>query len=395
MTSVQSLQNRLCLYLLLLLPMGWLAATPVPTKQPVVQAVLFYSPTCPACHYVISTVLPPITEEFGDQLLVAGVDISTIGGQELYLSAIEYFEIPPERQAVPLLIIGDQVLLGTVEIPELLPGLIEDYLEQGGVSWPSFPGLAEVISSSQEQETATAAAPGSVAPSPQASLTPPVFETPYPPASLQPGLNQIPGASGSTGISDRLAMDPVGNALAIVVLIGLLASIAAVLSFFLSPKPAKVSASLSPLIPLLCLVGSVAAGYLTYVEMTQIPAVCGPVGDCNTVQHSQYARLFGFIPLGLLGLGGYVAITAAWMVARFGKGQTASIAALELFGMTLAGTLFSAYLTFLEPFVIGATCAWCITSAVIMAVLMVLSAAPGKKALTALRRVPLQPVSTL
>jgi len=62
--------------------------------------------------------------------------------------------------------------------------------------------------------------------------------------------------------------------------------------------------------------------------------------------------------------------------------------------MTLAGTLFSAYLTFLEPFVIGATCAWCITSAVIMAVLMVLSAATGKKALTALRRVPLQPVST-
>ena len=124
MPSVQRLQNRLCLYVLLLLPMGWLAATPVPTQQPVVQAVLFYSPTCPACHYVISTVLPPITEEFGEQLLVAGVDISTIGGQELYLSAIEYFEIPPERQAVPLLVIGDQVLLGTVEIPELLPGLI-------------------------------------------------------------------------------------------------------------------------------------------------------------------------------------------------------------------------------------------------------------------------------
>ena len=262
------------------------------------------------------------------------------------------------------------------------------------MSWPTFPGLAEVLSNSQDQETATADASGSVTPSPPVMQTPPADETPYPPANVQPGLNQIPGASGSTGIADRLAMDPVGNALAIVVLIGLLASIAAVLSYFLSPNPAKVSARLSPLIPLLCMVGSVVAGYLTYVEMRQIPAVCGPVGDCNTVQHSQYARLFGFIPLGVLGLVGYVAIILAWLVARFGKGQTSSFAALALFGMTLAGTLFSAYLTFLEPFVIGATCAWCITSAVIMAVLMGLSAAPGKKVLTALRGAPLQPVST-
>jgi uncharacterized membrane protein len=32
--------------------------------------------------------------------------------------------------------------------------------------------------------------------------------------------------------------------------------------------------------------------------------------------------------------------------------------------------LFSIYLTFLEPFVIGATCAWCLTSALIMTLLL-------------------------
>ena len=38
--------------------------------------------------------------------------------------------------------------------------------------------------------------------------------------------------------------------------------------------------------------------------------------------------------------------------------------------VALAGTLFSIYLTVLEPFVIGATCMWCITSAVLMTLLL-------------------------
>ena len=40
--------------------------------------------------------------------------------------------------------------------------------------------------------------------------------------------------------------------------------------------------------------------------------------------------------------------------------------------MTGGGVLFSVCLTFLEPFVIGATCAWCLSSAVIMTLLLLL-----------------------
>ncbi|MCK5794824.1 MAG: hypothetical protein KAH12_08950, partial [Anaerolineales bacterium] len=47
---------------------------------------------------------------------------------------------------------------------------------------------------------------------------------------------------------------------------------------------------------------------------------------------------------------------------------------LGLFGITLFGLLFSIYLTFLEPFVIGATCIWCLSSAVIMTILFLLAA---------------------
>jgi uncharacterized membrane protein len=45
-------------------------------------------------------------------------------------------------------------------------------------------------------------------------------------------------------------------------------------------------------------------------------------------------------------------------------------ATLALWAAAFFGTLFSVYLTFLEPFVIGATCAWCLSSAVIMALLL-------------------------
>jgi uncharacterized membrane protein len=52
--------------------------------------------------------------------------------------------------------------------------------------------------------------------------------------------------------------------------------------------------------------------------------------------------------------------------------------------MSAIGMLFSIYLTFLEPFVIGATCAWCLASAVIMTALFWLSLLPGKSSLTIL-----------
>jgi uncharacterized membrane protein len=46
------------------------------------------------------------------------------------------------------------------------------------------------------------------------------------------------------------------------------------------------------------------------------------------------------------------------------------MATLGIWAAALLGTLFSVYLTFLEPFVIGATCAWCLTSAVVMTLLL-------------------------
>jgi uncharacterized membrane protein len=88
----------------------------------------------------------------------------------------------------------------------------------------------------------------------------------------------------------------------------------------------------------------------------------------------------------VLGLVGYVAIGVAWVVGCYARGLWAQLARLSLFAMALFGTLFSIYLTFLEPFVIGATCAWCLTSAVLMAVLMLLTAGPAREILSEWRQ---------
>jgi uncharacterized membrane protein len=65
----------------------------------------------------------------------------------------------------------------------------------------------------------------------------------------------------------------------------------------------------------------------------------------------------------VIGLAAYAAILIGWVVARVSNGRRSDVATIFVAALALGGTLFSIYLTFLEPFVIGATCAWCLTSA--------------------------------
>jgi uncharacterized membrane protein len=385
------------LFTLLSLPIGaliWLATCcvlPARAQGSAVHAVLFYSPTCPHCHQVISEDLPPLLDKYGDRLQVIGLDITQPGGHALYQAAIERYGIPEERRGVPTLIIGDVVLVGSLEIPQQLPDLIKNYLAQGGVGWPDIPGLAELLAAPQPAPAATAAQPTPTAtstrPSPPA---PQATASPTRQLAVTPTLTPTPARSVLMVTDDnlpgwlaKLARDPGGNALAIITLLGMVLVVGYLLVTW--PRPSGEPAAWQAwAIPLLALLGLGVAGYLAYVETQQATAVCGPVGDCNTVQQSPYARLFGLIPIGVLGLLGYTAILIAWSVARFGRRPTAGLAWPALLAMTLSGTLFSIYLTFLEPFVIGATCAWCLTSAVLMAALLALTAAPGKRAISIL-----------
>ncbi|MBN1309925.1 MAG: vitamin K epoxide reductase family protein [Anaerolineae bacterium] len=154
--------------------------------------------------------------------------------------------------------------------------------------------------------------------------------------------------------------------------------------------PRKRAEWVELLVPILSVIGMGVACYLAYVEITLTEAVCGPVGDCNAVNSSPYARLFGILPVGLLGVGGYITILAVWAWGRFRSDRLAdSMPALQ-FGLTLFGTLFSIYLTYLEVWVILAICMWCISSAVIMTVLLVLSINPALRGMAELEDEPLE-----
>jgi uncharacterized membrane protein len=276
-----------------------------------------------------------------------GVDVTQSNGQTLFLAALQKFGV--EEGGVPFLVVGDTYLVGSSDIPEKFPGLIEADLTQGGVNWPDIPGLSDEL----------AAAQANASPSPASAVS-------------------------ATGPLSNFALDPLGNSLAIIILLGMVISIIWSFSFF---RRSARTTFMPPIwvIPVLCIIGIAVAGYLTYVEVARVSAVCGPVGDCNTVQQSEYARLFGILPIGILGLAGYMVIVIAWLMNRIAKGRLADLATLSLLVITTLGTLFSIYLTFLEPFIIGATCAWCLTSAVLMTVLMLISVMPGKLAIRRLK----------
>jgi uncharacterized membrane protein len=357
-------------------------------EPPVVHAVLFYSPTCGHCELVINGTILPMIEKYGDQLQIIGIDVTQQEGQVFFMSAMQKFNL--ESAGVPFLVIDNMYLVGSLDIPEKFPGLVETYLAQGGVDWPNIPELLEAIAHSSEAGTATAAVANAQTDIPTATVPVPsgtVQTTPVP-AIVSPSVPSSTATPDVIGLHtetsnwrDIFSRDQAGNTLSVFVLLGMLGSIAWAVILFRSTNGTSLKGNWAWSIPLLCVIGFGVAGYLAYIETTNTTAVCGPVGDCNTVQQSKYARLFGILPIGVLGLVGYVAIFVSWLIARYARNNLANFAVIFLFTMTAFGTLFSIYLTFLEPFVIGATCAWCLTSAILMTILMLLTVRPAKTAI--------------
>lgn len=419
---------------------------PVPPSA-VVHAVLYYSPTCPHCHKVMTEDLPPLFARYGKQLQIAGVDVTTGSGQALYQAAVRIFALPDERRGVPALVVGTRVLVGDVEIPAEFPGIVQRGLAAGGIDWPEIPEFRQALAQAGVPVTrardsvaaaraadsaaaaaragaestpaaavpladtpsvgardtaaamraprAIAAAPhGHRATAPAAGSRPPTAaqtagaarrdsETPAATAALTPLTGARGGSAAPSTIWNRFLRDPAGNGAALVVMLAMVAALAWVAARVLGrarslpPEPAWV-------VPALALLGLGVAAYLSFVEVSGARAVCGPLGDCNTVQQSAYARLFGVLPVGVGGVAGYAAMLAAWLLGTLGHREAARAGRLVLWSLALAATLFSVYLTFLEPFVIGATCSWCLSSAIISMLLLVTSTAPALPDLAAI-----------
>lgn len=138
-----------------------------------------------------------------------------------------------------------------------------------------------------------------------------------------------------------------------------------------APDPASRRPSLNWSLSLgLTLLGLVVSAYLTWVKWTGNTASCGPVGDCESVNNSRYAEIGG-VPIALFGALGYLVLLAALAVE--GRWQRLSHAArLVGFGVSLVGTLYSAYLTYIEVAVLRAICPYCVVSATAMTLILIL-----------------------
>ena len=122
----------------------------------------------------------------------------------------------------------------------------------------------------------------------------------------------------------------------------------------------------------LAVLGLAVSIYLTIVHYSSLPLIClvGTTG-CEEVNRSIYSEVAG-VSVALLGAGAYAALLAALWAERQAILKEPE-AVLAQFGVALAGALFSLYLTYVELFVLGAVCSWCVLSALTITAIFALS----------------------
>jgi uncharacterized membrane protein len=122
----------------------------------------------------------------------------------------------------------------------------------------------------------------------------------------------------------------------------------------------------------LALIGVFVALYLTLYKLGMIGTLSCGTGGCERVNTSHWAQFLG-IPVAVWGLGFYiVTFVLAFASTTPRLAGHAGLSAL----LTLicgAGVLFSAWLTYLELFVIHAICRYCVASAIIVLLMFVIS----------------------
>lgn len=109
------------------------------------------------------------------------------------------------------------------------------------------------------------------------------------------------------------------------------------------------------------LIGIAISTYLLYIRIFGLELECG-VTSCGIVNNSEYAIFLG------------VPVSAWGLLFYLGMGALLFMKQQKLFFLgAITGVLFSAYLTYLEAFVIKAWCQWCILSAWLAIALLVIA----------------------
>lgn len=125
-------------------------------------------------------------------------------------------------------------------------------------------------------------------------------------------------------------------------------------------------------IAVLSLAGLFVSAYLALYKWGYLGEIQCSVGGCDTVQASPYALFLGF-PVAAWGVGAYLVLLAVALAGVQPRWVDARWVPLVLFVVSAVGVAFSAYLTYLEAFVIHAWCQWCVISAILVTLIFLLS----------------------
>ena len=107
------------------------------------------------------------------------------------------------------------------------------------------------------------------------------------------------------------------------------------------------------------LVGLADAVYLTVHHITAEPVPCNMISGCETVLTSTYAEIAG-VPLAAFGAVAYFVAFSLALLAAFGNRLLWTVFGIQVVLMSL----FTVWLLYLQAYVIGAFCQFCLISAV-------------------------------
>ena len=123
---------------------------------------------------------------------------------------------------------------------------------------------------------------------------------------------------------------------------------------------------------LLSLTGLFISAYLYLYKLGKIGSLACGTGECDTVQLSPWSRVAG-VDVALIGVLGYAGLLALSLAALQPPLAGRPWPAVLLAGLAGIGVLFSAYLTYLELFVIHAICRWCVASGVVILAIFIVA----------------------
>src|SRR5688500_12394112 len=121
------------------------------------------------------------------------------------------------------------------------------------------------------------------------------------------------------------------------------------------------------IIAALALGGVGLATYLAMYKLGMIGTLSCSIGSCETVNLSRWATFLG-IPVAVWGLGFYLVLFGVALLGTMEKYANAAWVTTALLLLTGWGVVFSAWLTYLELFVIHAICMFCVMSAILITV---------------------------